>query len=185
AEATASAGFAARVAAADAFVHVRDMADADSLDAAATVEAEAGFAAAAESLGRTPALYHLDAGDADRPKVRTQTEEIARVVRGRAANPRWIAGQMRNGHRGAAEIAESVDNLYAFAVMSDAVTSRQFDLLFAATCGEADVRDFLQHANPDAARAIAARFRDAATRGLWTSRRNSDAAVLADMLAAT
>ncbi len=185
AAATASDDFAARVAAADAFVHVRDMDDADTLDAAANVEAEAGFAAAAEVLGRTPALYHLDAGDAERPKVRTQTEEIARVVRGRSANPRWIAGQMRHGHRGAAEIAETVDNLYAFAVMSDAVTSRQFDLLFAATCGEAEVRAFLAEANPDAARAIAARFRDAATRGLWTSRRNSDSAILADMLGAS
>ena len=184
ADAKASDGFAARVAAADVFVHVRDMDDADTLDAAANVEAEAGFAAAAEVLGRAPALYHLDAGDAERPKVRTQAEEIARVVRGRAANPRWIAGQMRHGHRGAAEIAETVDNLFAFAVMSDAVTSRQFDLLFAATCGAPEVRAFLIDANPDAARAIAARFRDAATRGLWTSRRNSDAAILADMLAA-
>ncbi len=175
--------FVARVAAANAFVHVRDMADADTLDAAANVEAEAGFAAAAQVLGATPALYHLDAGDADAPKVRTQAEEIARIVRGRAANPRWIGGQMRHGHRGAAEIAETVDNLYAMAVMSDAVTSQQFDLVFAATCGDARARVFLEDANPDAARAIAARFRDAATRGLWASRRNSDAAILADMLA--
>ena len=68
--------------------------------------------------------------------------------------------------------------------MSDAVTSRHFDLLFAATCGDAEVRAFLLDANRDAARAIAARFRDAATRGLWVSRRNSDAAILADMLEA-
>ena len=185
AAATPTGAFAERVAGADAFVHARDMMDADVLDAQANVEAEAGFAAAAHALGAVPALYHLDASDPDRMTVRTQTEEIARVVRGRAANPRWIAGQMRHGHRGAAEIAETVDNCYAMAVMSDAVTSRQLDVLFAATCGDADVRTFLREANPDAARAIAARFRDAATRGLWTSRRNSDAAILADMLAET
>ncbi len=150
----------------------------------AGVEAEGGFAAAAEGLGRAPALYHVDAGRSDRITVRTLAEEVARTVRGRAANPAWIAGQMRHGHRGAAEIAETVDNLYAMAVLSDAAGSRQFDLLFAATCGTPAVRDFLLHANRDAARAIAGRFRDAAQRGLWTSRRNSDAACLAEMLEA-
>ncbi|WP_174243166.1 cobaltochelatase subunit CobN, partial [Beijerinckia sp. L45] len=185
AEATVSGeAFSHRVAGADAFVHGQDMDDLDVLDAAATVETEGGFAAAAESLGKTPALYHLEAGRSDALKVRTLAEEVARVVRGRAANPAWIAGQMRHGHRGAAEIAETVDNLYAMAVLSDAAGSRQFDLLFDATCGTPAVRDFLLAANRDAARAIAERFRDAATRGFWTSRRNSDAACLADMLAA-
>jgi cobaltochelatase CobN len=173
--------FAERVASADAFVHVQDMADLDVLDAQASVEAEAGFAAAAHVLGTAPAFYHLDATETQAPKVRSQTEEIARVVRGRAANPRWIAGQMRHGHRGAAEIAETIDNLYAMAVMGDAVASRHFDLVFDATCGTPEVRDFLVAANPDAARAIAQRFRDAATRGLWTSRRNSDAVTLAEL----
>ena len=175
--------FSQRVAAADAFVHTNDMVDLDTLDAQANVEAEGGFAAAAEALGTKPALYHLDASSVDRQVVRTQAQEIARIVRGRAANPRWIGGQMRHGYRGAAEIADTVDNLYAMAVMSDAVASRHFDLVFAATCGTDDVRAFLLDANGDAARAIAERFRDAAARGLWTSRRNSDAAVLADMLA--
>ena len=177
-------GFAERIADADAFIHTGDMADCDTLDSAAATEAELGFAAAAEALGVAPALYHLDTASTERLTVRTQTEEIARIVRGRAANPRWIAGQMRHGFRGAAEIAETIDNLYAAAVLSDAATSRHFDMVFAATCGAADVRAFLLDANRDAARAIAARFRDAATRGFWTSRRNSDAATLADLLAA-
>ena len=50
-------------------------------------EAEGGFAAAAEFLGKAPALYHVDAGRSDALKVRTLAEEVARVVRGRAANP--------------------------------------------------------------------------------------------------
>ncbi len=178
----AGTAFSSRVAEADAFVHVQDMDDLDLLDAAANVEAEGGFAAAAESLGRSPALYHVDAGRSDHLRVRTLSEAVVRTVRGRAANPTWIAGQMRHGHRGAAEIAETVDNLYAMAVLSDAAGSRQFDLLFASTCGTPAVRDFLLAANRDAARSMAERFADAARRGFWTSRRNSDAACLAQML---
>ncbi|MFO1147328.1 MAG: cobaltochelatase subunit CobN [Alsobacter sp.] len=173
--------FRSRVAAADAFVHVQDMAEQDVLDSDAFAEHEGGFAAAAATLGAHPALYHPDT-TAGAPKVRTLSETIARTLRGRAANPRWIAGQMRHGHRGAAEIAESVDNLFAFAATTDAVPSRHFDLMFDATCGNDEVRRFLMDANPQAAGAVARRFEEAARRGFWTTRRNSCAATLRDML---
>ncbi len=38
-----------------------------------------------------------------------------RVVRGRAANPAWLAGMMRHGYAGGAEMARAVDALAAFA----------------------------------------------------------------------
>lgn len=176
--------YAARVGAADAFIHTRDIADLDLLDAAAAVDAAGGFAAAAKHLGNSPALYQLDTSQPEAPKARTLAEDIARTIRGRAANPKWIMGQMRHGHRGAAEIAETASNLYSLAVMSDAVTSRQFDLFFQATLGDPQVRGFLVTANPDAGQAMAAHFRNAATRGFWTSRRNSDSAILAEILGA-
>jgi cobaltochelatase CobN len=180
----AASAFRARVAKADAFVHVQDMEGQDVLDSDAFAEHEGGFSAAASALGADPALYHADTSRAGRSVVRTLDEEIARVVRGRATNPRWIEGQMRHGYRGAAEIAGTVDNLFAFAALTEAVTSRQFDLLYDATCGDERVRDFLLQANPEAARAIASRFVEAARRGFWVSRRNSSAQDLAEMMEA-
>jgi cobaltochelatase CobN len=177
----AEADFADRVAGADAFVHAQDLAGQDVLDSNAFAEHEGGFAAAARRAGRTPALYHVDTTRPDRSVVRPLAQEIARVLRGRAINPRWIAGQMRHGHRGAAEIAETLDNLFAFAATTAAVTSRQFDLMFDATLGDERVRDFLTQANPLAARGMAARFDEAARRGFWHARRNSCARVLAQM----
>ena len=132
----AAAAFRERVAGAEAFVHVQDLPGQDALDADAFSEHEGGFAAAAESIGARPALYHLDSTAPGAPKVRPLEQEIARSLRGRAANPRWLAGQMRHGHRGAAEIAQSLDNLYAFAALTDAVRSDQFDLMFDATLGD-------------------------------------------------
>ena len=178
------AGIRARVAAADAFVHVQDMAGQDIFDADAFADHEGGFAAAAAALGKTPALYHVDATRAGESKVRTLREEAARVMRGRAANPRWLAGQMRHGHRGAAEIANTVDQVFAFAALSDAVAPHHFDLLFDAVCGDKEVFDFLRAHNEAAARAVAARFEEALRRGLWVSRRNSTKARLADLLEA-
>ena len=158
---------------ADALLHVQDAAEIDVLSGDAFAEHEGGFFAAAESLGNTPALYHADATRPDRTIVRSLDEEIARVVRGRAANPRWMAGQMPHGYRGAAEIAETVANLLAFAATTDAVHSHQFDLAYNATLGSEEVSTFLHEKNPEAARALARTFEIARERGFWITRRNS------------
>jgi cobaltochelatase CobN len=176
--------FRAGLAGADAFIHVQDMTGQDVLDSDAFAEHEGGFAAAAQLVGATPELYHADTTQPHRSVVRPLAEEIARVLRGRAINPRWIAGQMRHGHRGAAEIAETLDNLFAYAALTDAAPSRHFDLLFDATCGDERVRAFLVAANPQAARGMAERFEEARRRGFWISRRNSSAEILEEMLRA-
>jgi cobaltochelatase CobN len=173
--------FRDRVAGADAFVHVQDLADQDVLGADAFAEHEGGFAAAAASLGGKPALYHADTTAPDTSKIRTLREEVARVLRARAINPRWLAGQMRHGFRGAAEIAESVDNFFAYAALTDVVENGQFDLLFDATLGDEKVREFLLAANFAAARGMADKFDEAIRRGLWTTRRNSTTEILATM----
>jgi cobaltochelatase CobN len=176
----ASAAFAQRVKTADALLHVQDVAEIDVLSGDAFAEHEGGFFAAAEALGNTPALYHADATRPDRTIVRSLGEEIARVVRGRAANPCWIAGQMRHGYRGAAEIAEAAANLLAFAATTDAVHSHQFELVYEATLGSDEVSAFLRESNPGAARALARTFGTARERGFWRTRRNSVAIKFAE-----
>jgi len=181
----AHAAFADRVAEADAFVHVQDTTEQDVLDSDAFAEHEGGFAAAARSLGNSPALYHADTTRLEKTRVRTLRQEISRVVRARATNPRWLEGQMRHGHRGAAEIAETVGNLLAFAATTDAVAPNAFDLLFDATLGDDRVRDFMVAANPLAAAATARSFDEALRRGLWVTRRNSVAGRIAETLEAS
>ena len=176
-----SSAFAERVASADAMIHVQDQDEQDLLESDAIVDHEGGFVAAARSLGNDAPVYHVATSRPGAIKVRTLEQEVARIVRGRAANPRWIKGQMRHGHRGGAEIAETVDHLFALAALTDAVASYHFDLLFEATCGDPDVRAFLIEANPRAALAIVARFEDAAERDFWRSRRNSVSDCLASM----
>jgi cobaltochelatase CobN len=80
---------------------------------------------------------------------------------------------MRHGHRGGAEIAEGIDNLYAFAATTGLVSDAQFDLAFSATLGDDRVRDFLSRENPRALEAITHVFNEARARAIWTTRRNS------------
>jgi cobaltochelatase CobN len=93
-------------------------------------------------------------------------------VRGRVVNPRFIAGLMRHGPRGAAELAETVDRLVAFAETTGAVASALFDLVHDAYLGDPVVREFVLRENPAAARAIAERLDAARLQGLWHPRRN-------------
>ncbi|ACB97064.1 cobaltochelatase subunit CobN [Beijerinckia indica] len=183
AQGTDDAGFEMRVAAADAFLHVQDQAEQDCLDSDAVIDHSGGFAAAAKMLGKTPALYHIETTRPDSPKIRTLHEDLARIVQGRLTNPRWLSGQMRHGYRGAAEIARAADHLFAMAVLSDAVPPQAFSRLFEALCADPAVRAFLVKENPEAARALAECFEAARARGFWQSRRNSDAACLADLRA--
>jgi cobaltochelatase CobN len=121
--------------------------------------------------------------DPHRPRARPLAAALARIVRARAINPRFIAGQMRHGARGAAELAETVDRLANFAQTTEAVTSELFDLLHAAYVEDATVRSFLLRENPAAATAIAQQFETARRRGFWHPRRNDVDAGLAALRA--
>lgn len=171
--------FPQRVREAAAFVHVSDVAERDILEGDSAADVIGGFAAAAQVLGASPTLYSLDTSNPQNPKARTLAEDVDRLVRGRLTNPRWIAGQLRHGWRGAAEIAQGVDALFAFAATTDAVSTTAFDLLFNALLADEAVRDQIEAANPAAAQAIRERLADAYRRGLWKSRLNS-VAVLFD-----
>src|SRR5262249_28478137 len=107
-------------------------------------------------------------------------EEIARVVRARAANPKWIAGMMRHGFRGAAEIAATLEHMASFAHLAQAVPAHLFDLYYEATLGDDGVRAFLARENPTALAAIEDCFRRLHDASLWVTRRNSIAASLSD-----
>ncbi len=168
-----AAGIRARVAQADCFVHPQDLPETDLLLASDYAAHEAGFAAAQTVTGGTAALYHLDNTDPDRPRARSLSEEIARVVRARAAQPAWIEGMKQHGFRGAAEIAATLDHMASFAHLAGAVPPHLFDLYHDATLGDPETDGFLQDANPQAHRAMQARFSGLLEAGLWQTRRNS------------
>jgi cobaltochelatase CobN len=175
----APGAFAAQVAKADLLLHTSDDPGRDLLEGSADVGFVGGFAAAAAVLERRPDLVILDATDPQRPRARPLAAALARIVRARAVSRRFIEGQMRHGPRGAAELAETVDRLVAFAETTAAVPGELLDLVHAAYLADGDVRAFLLRENPAAARAIAERLDAARRRGLWHPRRNDVDADLA------
>ncbi len=166
--------FRRRLAAVEAVIHNQDNREHDLLDSDDYYQFEGGLSAAVETAsGRKPAVYHNDHSRPERPVVRTLEEEVARVMRSRVVNPKWIAGIKRHGYKGAFEIAATVDYMFAFAATADAVKSHHFDLAFDAYIADDDTRAFIAENNPHALKEIAARLEEAIARGLWQPRLNS------------
>ena len=158
----------------DAVIQNQDNREHDLLDSDDYYQFEGGLSATVEHLsGTAPVVYHNDHSRPEKPVIRTLSEELGRVVRGRASNPKWIAGVMRHGYKGAFEIAATVDYLYAFAATTPAVKNHHFDQLYSAYIEDKVVRDFIKKNNPAALSDILSRFQDAIERGLWQPRRNS------------
>ena len=172
--------FKARVGEVQAVLHNQDNREHDLLDSDDYYQFEGGMSAAAEHLsGTRPVIYHNDHSRPERPQIRRLEEEIARVVRARAANPKWISGVMRHGYKGGFEMAATVDYLFAFAATTGAVTDRQFDLVYEVYLEDEEVLTFLNDKNPAALREMAGKFIEALDRGLWQPNSNSAPANLA------
>jgi cobaltochelatase CobN len=166
-------GLRARVAQADSFVHLQDLPETDLLLASDYAAHEAGFAAAQAITGGQAQLYHMDVTTPEAPRARLLPEEIARVVRARAANPQWIAGMRAHGFRGAAEIAATLDHMASFAQLAGAVGPHLFNAYHEATLGDPETAAFLRDSNPGAHEAMQDTFRGLHDAGLWQTRRNS------------
>ncbi len=178
--------FATRLAGIQAIAQNQDNREHDLLDSDDYYQFEGGLAVAVRHLsGAQPALYHNDHSRPESPKIRSLREEVARIVRARVVNPKWIAGVMRHGYKGAFEMAATVDYLFAFQATARVVADHHFDALFDAYLGDAEVAGFLERNNPAAKREIAARLLEAIERGLWKPQSNSAHAALRPLAEST
>jgi cobaltochelatase CobN len=181
----AKEAFAARLSTVEGIVQNQDNREHDLLDSDDYYQFEGGAAAAVQALqGRARPVWHNDHSRPERPVIRALEDEIARVVRSRVVNPKWIAGVRRHGYKGAFEMAATVDYLFAFAATTGAVRGHHFDAVHAAYLEDEAVRAFLAEANAPALRDIAGRLIEAIDRGLWVPRSNSARGLLEGLFSA-
>ena len=113
----------------------------------------AAFGPRAGGLAQRP----FAAREAAHPQLcaRKSGASCAAARRTRAGSP----GVMRHGYKGAAEIAATVDYLFAFAATARAVDDAHFDALYDAYLADDAVRGFMAEHNPAALAEIKPRFR--------------------------
>jgi cobaltochelatase CobN len=160
--------FAQRLSQVQAVLQNQDNREHDLLDSNDYYQFQGGMLAAVESLsGKVAASYHGDHSQPDLPKIRTLKEELNRVIRSRAANPKWIDGVKRHGYKGAFELAATVDNLFAFDATTQLIDDHQYALLADAYLLDPATRDFVREHNPHALRDMTERMLEAQQRGMW------------------
>jgi cobaltochelatase CobN len=149
-------------------LHNQDNREHDVLDSSDYYEFVGGLGAAVESVrGQAVTLYHGDNANPSAPRVRTVREELARVLRSRVVNPKWIAAARRHGYKGASEMAATVEYLFGYGAATGLVEDYQYALVSDAYLLDAENRRFLGEQNPAALREMAERLLDAMQRGLW------------------
>lgn len=154
----------------DAVMQIQDNREHDILDSDNYYQFLGGMVAAVEAVsGRSVASYHGDTSQAGLPRIRTLKEELNRVIRSRAVNPKWITGVKRHGYKGAFEMAATIDYLFAFDATTSLVDDHQYALLADAYLLDADTREFLQRHNVEALREMTERLLEAQQRGLWAA----------------
>ena len=174
--------FETRLKSVEAVVQNQDNREHDLLDSDDYYQFEGGLTAAVEKVsGTKPSIYHNDHSRPEKPVIRSLDEEISRVVRARAVNPKWISGIMRHSYKGAFEMAATLDYMFAFAATTGAVRDHHFELVYQAYLVDDEVRQFIEDNNPEALKEMANRFLEAIDRNLWQPKSNSAKFQLSEM----
>ncbi|WNZ24977.1 cobaltochelatase subunit CobN [Leptolyngbya sp. NK1-12] len=149
-------------------LHNQDNREHDLLDSDDYYQFQGGLTAAVRALtGKNPTTYFGDHSLPENPKLRQLSQEIARVYRSRVVNPKWIAGVMRHGYKGAFEMAATVDYLFAYDATTHCVADHMYEGIAQAYLLDPTVQAFIQNNNPWALRDMAERLLEANQRGLW------------------
>ncbi|MGQ0334745.1 cobaltochelatase subunit CobN [Halomonas elongata] len=151
-----------------AVMHNQDNREHDILDSSTYYAFQGGMANAGRALGgRAPAIYHADHANPARPRIRTLKEEIARVIRSRVLNPKWIEAMREHGYKGAFEMSATVDTLFAYDATTDLVADYQYAQVTDALVLDDTNQRFLHEHNGAALEEMAERLLEAVQRGLW------------------
>jgi cobaltochelatase CobN len=157
-----------RFAAIEVAVKNQDNREHDIFDSDDYLQDHGGMIATVRALsGRSPRADFGDTSDPSHPRVRSLQEEVARVVRTRVLNPKWISAMARHGYKGAFELAATVDYLFGYDATAHVVEDWMYERVTDAYVTDPEVRKFLEASNPWALRAMAERLLEAVERGLW------------------
>jgi cobaltochelatase CobN len=165
---SAPEAFEQRLAQMQIVLHNQDNREHDLLDSDDYYQFQGGLTVAVRSVqGQNPTLFFGDHALPENPRVTSLAAQIAKVYRSRVINPKWIAGVMRHGYKGAFELSATVDYLFAYDATTRCVADYMYQGVADAYLLDSVVQDFVQQKNPWALRDMAERLLEAQQRGLW------------------
>ncbi|MEG0831223.1 MAG: cobaltochelatase subunit CobN [Acidaminococcaceae bacterium] len=127
-----------------------------------------GMIAAVRSIkGSAPKSYCGDTTDRSKVILRSVQEETKRIFRGEATNPKFIAGMMQHGYKGASDLANYVAHSYQWDATSEVMEDWMYEKFAEKYAFAPQVQEWMQKVNPWALQRIAEVLLEAEQRGLW------------------
>ena len=125
------------------------------------------IAAVRSNRGQTPMSYAGDSSDRSRIKVRTLREELHRMFRAEAVNPKFISGMKEHGYKGAADLAKYVAHAYQWDATSAVLEDWMYEEFTDKYALSSSMQSWFKDVNPWALKRIAEVLLEAIRRGLW------------------
>ncbi|MCD4841628.1 MAG: cobaltochelatase subunit CobN [Methanosarcinales archaeon] len=132
-----------------------------------------GFGMAVREVsGTTPQMYIVNLKDPDHAVVETFAEFLARDLRAKYFNEKWILGMKQHDYSGASEIASMLDDFWGLAVtLPDEITDdmwKEFYDVYVMDKYDLGLEDWFDEENPWARQSMNARMLEAVHKGYWT-----------------
>lgn len=127
-----------------------------------------GFNAAVRSVsGKMPMSVIGCSADTSAIRTRTVDEEGRYIFRSKILNPKWVEGLKRHGFKGAEEISNMAEYVFAWDATSDIIDPWMYQSIADRFLLDEDNSEWMRDANPYAMYETTAWLLEAVGRGMW------------------
>lgn len=130
-----------------------------------------GMIAAVRSIkGSAPRSYCGDSTDRTRVTMHSVQEEAKRIFRSESINPKYIAGMMQHGYKGAADMANMIAHSFQWDATSAVMEDWMYEKYAEKYTFDPKVQKWLRQVNPWALQRMTEILLEAEQRGLWQAK---------------
>lgn len=130
-----------------------------------------GMIAAVKNIkGSAPRSYMSDSSDRSKVVTRSIQEEIKRVFRGEAINPKFIQGMMQHDYKGAADMTKYLAHSFQWDATCDLMEDWMYEKYAEKYAFDPVVQEWMKEVNPWALKRITETLLEAQQRGMWQAK---------------
>ena len=117
--------------------------------------------------GQRPVSVAGLTADPARPETARVETELARVMRSRILNPKWLEGLKRHGYKGAQELSTTFDTFFGWDAAAEVASNWMYDAMARQFLLDEETRRWMEQVNDAAVLQMSERFLEAHQRGMW------------------
>lgn len=117
--------------------------------------------------GQKPMSVTGHTDNPDRPVTRDIDKEMARIVRTKVLNPKWLEGLKRHGFKGAQEIAAAMDSFFGWDATAETGEDWMYQSMAETFLFDEETRRWMEEVNRWSVHSVSERLLEANQRGMW------------------